>query len=148
MAIAKMQKVSIVTAPSNKDHLLYTLQSMQNIQVSDLSLKVTGQDFTFNNNYQSDQDYQVIYERGREVLHYLSQYQQKVSLKDKITTKRPQMTMDELHQTVDEAAALQLIEKVEALRQKRNDIQDQRQRVEDEQTTIAKWRALDRKSNV
>ncbi|MFV8816048.1 V-type ATP synthase subunit I, partial [Aerococcus urinaeequi] len=112
-------------------------------QVSDLSLKVTGQDFTFNNNYQSDQDYQVIYERGREVLHYLSQYQQKVSLKDKITTKRPQMTMDELHQTVDEAAALQLIEKVEALRQKRNDIQDQRQRVEDEQTTIAKWRALD-----
>lgn len=143
MAIAKMQKVSIVTAPSNKDHLLYTLQTMQNIQVSDLSLKVTGQDFTFNNNYQSDQDYQVIYERGREVLHYLSQYQQKVSLKDKITTKRPQMTMDELHQTVDEAAALQLIEKVEALRQKRNDIQDQRQRVEDEQTTIAKWRALD-----
>ncbi|MGH2066896.1 V-type ATP synthase subunit I, partial [Aerococcus sp. L_4] len=70
MAIAKMQKVSIVTAPSNKDHLLYTLQTMQNIQVSDLSLKVTGQDFTFNNNYQSDQDYQVIYERGREVLHY------------------------------------------------------------------------------
>ena len=60
MAIAKMQKVSIVTAPSNKDHLLYTLQTMQNIQVSDLSLKVTGQDFTFNNNYQSDQDYQVI----------------------------------------------------------------------------------------
>lgn len=143
MAIAKMQKVSIVTTPSNKDHLLYTLQTMQNIQVSDLSLKVTGQDFTFNNNYQSDQDYQVIYERGREVLHYLSQYQQKVSLKDKITAKRPQMTMDELHETVDEAAALQLIEQVEALRQKRNDIQDQRQRVEDEQTTIAKWRALD-----
>lgn len=143
MAIAKMQKVSIVTAPSNKDHLLYTLQTMQNIQVSDLSLKVTGQDFTFNNHYQSDQDYQAIYERGREVLHYLSQYQQKVSLKDKITAKRPQMTMDELHETVDEAAALQLIEQVEALRQKRNDIQDQRQRIEDEQTTIAKWRALD-----
>ena len=53
MAIAKMQKVSIVTAPSNKDHLLYTLQTMQNIQVSDLSLKVTGQDFTFNNKYKA-----------------------------------------------------------------------------------------------
>src|SRR5699024_11559797 len=104
MAIAKMQKVSIVTTPSNKDQLLYTLQTMQNIQVSDLSLKVTGQDFTFTNNYQSDQDYQVIYERGREVLHYLSQYQQKVSLKVNITTISPQMIMDELHQTVDEAS--------------------------------------------
>lgn len=143
MAIAKMQKVSIVTAPNNKEQLLYTLQTMQNIQVSDLSLKVTGQDFTFNNNYQNDRDYQVIYERGREVLNYLSQYQQKVSLKDKITAKRPQMTMDELHRSVDEAKALELIEQVEGLKQKRNDIQDQRQRVEDEQTTIAKWRALD-----
>jgi V/A-type H+-transporting ATPase subunit I len=143
MAIAKMQKVSIVTPPSNKEKLLLTLQTMQNLEVSDLSLKVTGQDFTFNNNYHSERDYQVIYERGREVLNYLSQYQQKVSLKDKITAKRPRMTMDELHETVDEATALQLIEQVEGLRQKRNDIQDQRQRVEDEQTTIAKWRALD-----
>ncbi|MEY8370396.1 V-type ATP synthase subunit I [Aerococcaceae bacterium 50-4] len=143
MAIAKMQKVSIVTAPTNKEKLLYTLQTMQNLEVSDLSSKITGQDFTFNNNYQSDKDYQAIYDRGREALKYLSQYQQKGSLKDKITAKRPRMTMDELHQAVDEAEGLQLIEKVESLRQKRNDIQDQRQRVEDEQTTIAKWRALD-----
>lgn len=143
MAIAKMQKLSIVTEPQQKDQLLYTLQTMQNIEVSDLSLKITGEDFTFKNNYEADSDYQVLYERGREVLRFLSQYQQKVSLKDKITAKRPEMTMDELHQTVNEAEAIALIEQVEQLKQQRNDIQDERQRVEDEQTSVAKWRALD-----
>lgn len=142
MAIAKMQKVSLVTAPNNKEKLLYTLQTMQNIEVSDLSLKITGDDLTFNNNYQNQNDYQVLYERGREVLKFLSQYQAKGSLKEKITAKRPEMTMDQLHESVDDSAALALIEQVEALRQKRNDIQDQRQHVEDEQTAIAKWRAL------
>ncbi len=143
MAIAKMQKVSIVTEPNHKERLLYTLQTMQNIEISDLSLTVTDQDFNFQNNYRQDKDYQVLYERGREVLKYLSQYQHKVSLKDKITAKRPQMTMNQLHETVNETEAIGLIEQVEGLRQRRNDIQDRRQRIEDEQTTIAKWRALD-----
>lgn len=143
MAIAKMQKVSIVTEPSQKEDLLYALQTLQTVEVIDLVVKLADHDSGYvQHNLQGSDEYELVYNRIEDALKYLTQYKQKVPLKQSIAAKRPKLTMMELSQQVDDEQIIQLVEQVESLKKEREDIQDTRDKVSEQQDLVGKWRNL------
>lgn len=143
MAIAKMQKISIVTEPSRKEAVLYALQTLQSVEVTDLGVKLADTEISFPRGKQEGvTKYEELYNRTEDALRYLSQYRQKVPLKQKISARRPRLTMNELHQQVNESEAVSLIERVESLKKERENIQDLRDKIADQQTLLGKWQSL------
>lgn len=144
MAIAKMQKLSLVSKPEFKDELIRTLQDLQNVEVGQLPAEEeadadqpkTG---THSKAYAS---YIDLYHRAERALVELSRYGKDLPFWQKLTAQRPTYSMDKLHQEVDHDKAIQQIETIERLREKRHDIQDKRAHIEEEQSRVANWRGL------
>ncbi|AMB99242.1 V-type sodium ATPase, subunit I [Aerococcus urinaehominis] len=141
MAIAKMHKISLVTLPSVKEDVLYTLQKLSNVEISDLQVKTKTTNETMLAN-RLETASQENYQRGQAALKVLKQYQQKVPLRQKLQASRPEMTMNQLYERVDQEAVLALIDQVEHLVNRRQEIVDQRHQVENDQSSVVKWQNL------
>lgn len=148
MSIAKMQKISLVAQPHLKDDLIYALQSSQTVDVNDLSVKLEKSDITFTNNEKrNEENFDDLYERSEIALTILSQYGQKVSLKDRLLAKRERLTMDELHEKINVEETESLIKQIESLNLRREDITESRNSVmntlDEKGDMLRRWENLD-----
>ncbi|WP_195854815.1 V-type ATP synthase subunit I [Aerococcus mictus] len=144
MSIAKMQKISLITKPTDKEQLIQSLQGVQNVEISDLSSEdqeLSSEELAKKKNRQYDY-YQSWYRRSEQALTTLSRYLTIQPLLSRLTTKRPTYTMSELIKAVDVDQAQSLIQEIEQLSKDRQDLIDQRKKVEQAQNTISNWRAL------
>lgn len=145
MAIAKMQKLSLVSLPSLKASLLRCLQDLQNVQVNEVKSLSKGEQEEGSQKLHNKEHatYTELYERAERALVELSRYGQDEKLWTRLTTKRPTYSMEALHRDVDESAAIELIHQVEHLKEQRHQIVEDRTRIEAEQTYVSNWRGLD-----
>ncbi|MCZ0717920.1 V-type ATP synthase subunit I [Aerococcus kribbianus] len=143
MAIAKMRKLSIVAEPELKAALLRDLQNLQKVEVRDLPSELAEDELQLPQaNSEAYAENFSWYERAEQALVDLSQYRQKESLKDKLTAKRPVMTMDQLYQEADLDKAEEVISRIESLKSRRTAIQDERETIETQQNELVNWRSL------
>lgn len=140
MAIAKMQKISLVAKSEYKSALLHVLQGLQEVEVSDLT-----QEDPSSPSLESGETYQETYrwyERSEAVLTLLAQYAPTKPLKVRLKQKRPTLTLSQLYDQVDEQSIKAAIERLESLSKQREEILEKRQKLEKKQAEIGPWKAV------
>lgn len=140
MAIAKMQKISLVAKSEYKSVLLHVLQGLQGVEVSDLT-----QEDPSSPSLESGETYQETYrwyERSEAVLTLLAQYAPTKPLKVRLKQKRPTLTLSQLYDQVDEQSIKAAIERLESLSKQREEILEKRQKLEKKQAEIGPWKVV------
>lgn len=140
MAIAKMQKISLVTRMEQKDLLIQVIQGLQSVEIAQLDVK--DQVVSHNQPHKRANDYaeaQDWYKRGEQALVILSRHVKMQPLLNRFTSQRPELTMRDLLMSVDILRAKKLITTIEYLSRERNFVIEQRRKVSQAQSEIQRW---------
>ncbi|MDO4670838.1 MAG: V-type ATP synthase subunit I [Aerococcus sp.] len=143
MAVTKMQKMTLVTYRDEKEAAVKRLQGLQNVEVRDFNQLLAERDIPFVRVSSNSADDEQQYQKSQRALTILNQYRSSLSLKEKLQTKRPTMTIEAVDQALDDPSHRQFIDSVIDTEHERHEEQAERQDVENTLDELRPWKVVD-----
>lgn len=143
MAVTKMQKMTLVTYREDKETAVKRLQGLQNVEVSDFNQVLMDRDIPLTRVSSDNADNEQHYQKAERALTILNQYRPSLSLKEKLQTKRPTMTVEEIDQVLDDPKHRQFVDSVLESEQQRHNEQSERQEIEATLDVLRPWKVVD-----
>lgn len=146
MAIAEINKVTLVTFRDMKDRALKRLQNLQNVHVTDFNEALEDQDIATSLASSDSSESEKRYQEAEQALKILSEYQASLSLKDKFNRarkKRPELSVEALDSVLLNQSNVQKIRDINARADERRQIQGEIESIEDTIDHLSPWKRVD-----
>lgn len=146
MAIARMKKITLISFHEKREQLLTAIQTLQSLEVIDLpsgteNFKALAPKER-ESIEQSIKKLEAQLESTDEALAFLQSYLEKESMRKKLTTKKQELSLDELEKAVLEFSPESVIAKVSGLKDELKKLEDSKKRLYEEETFFYQWKNL------
>ncbi|GAA4069819.1 V-type ATP synthase subunit I [Amphibacillus indicireducens] len=146
MAIAKMNKLTLISFHEQKDQLLKSIQELQNLEVVDLHATELGDlDISTNDVEQlrtTIKHCETQIDQIESALTFLQSHLPKPSLLKKLRTKKQAYTLDRLSAEVDQFSTKELVNHLLNKQIELEKIDEQRQELTEEESFLSNWQKL------
>lgn len=146
MAIAKMNKLKLISLQGHKDTILKGIQSMQSVELIDISAHYTDiQTMSTARREELDTHSKKLndaYNRYQEHLRFLVQYLAQPKLLEKLRTPKQALSLAELEKEVESINKEEVLEKIAAKRTLLRNNEQTLATLKEEEDFLSKWRKL------
>lgn len=146
MAIAKMKKITLISFHEKREQLLMAIQTLQSWEVIDLPSATDTRTASSPKERelieQSIKKLDAQLESADEALAFLQPYLEKDSMRKKLTTKKQELSLDELEKAALALSPETVIAEVSGLKDELKKLEDSKKRLYEEESFLSQWRNL------